>query len=50
MVDGLFNIIEKIEENANNLELTEDYDTLHIFNVKDLRSYHDEDLRENRFS
>ena len=50
MVDGAFNIIEKIGENAYNLELPNGYDILPKFNVKDLRSYHGEDLRTSLFS
>ena len=50
MVDGPLNIIEKIEENAYKLELPDDYDILPSFSVKDLRSYHGEDLRESLFS
>ena len=46
MVDGPFNIIEKIGENAYNLELLSNFDILPIANVKDLRSYQGEDLRE----
>ena len=50
IVNDTFNIIEKIGENAYNLELPDDYDILPTFNVKDLRSYYVEDLRENIFS
>ena len=45
MVDGPFNIIKKIGENAYNLGLHKDYGILPTFNVKDLRTYHGEDLR-----
>ena len=50
MVDGPFNIIEKIGENAYNLELLDNFDILPIANVKDLRSYQGEDLRASLFS
>ena len=50
MVDGPFNIIEKIGDNAYNLELLDDYDILPAFNVNDLRSYHGIDLRASLFS
>ena len=49
-VDGLFKIIEKIGDNAYKLELLDDYDISPIFNVKDLRSYHGENLRASPFS
>ena len=39
MLDGPFNIIEKIGENAYNLELPDNSKILHTSNVKDLRSY-----------
>ena len=48
-VDGPFNIIEKIGDNAYKLELPVDYDISPIFNVKDLRPYHGEDLRASLF-
>ena len=50
MVDCPFKIIEKIGENAYKLELPDDYDTSHAFNVKDMRPYHGEDLRTSLFS
>ena len=50
MVDGPFNIIEKIGENTYNLELLDNFDILPIANVKDLRSYQGEDLRASLFS
>ena len=49
-VNGPFKIIEKIGDNAYRLELHEDYDISHLFNVKDLRPYHGEDLRASLFS
>ena len=49
-VDGHFMIIEMIRDNAYKLELSNDYDISHIFNVKDLRSFHGEDLRTSLFS
>ena len=49
-VDGPFKIIEKIGDNAYKLLLPDDYDISPILNVKDLRSYHDEDLRASLFS
>ena len=45
MVDSSFKIIENIEDNAYKLELPNDYDISHTFNVKDLRLYHGEELR-----
>ena len=50
MVDGPFNIIEKIGENAYNLELLDIFDILLTSKVKDLRSYQGEDLRASLFS
>ena len=50
MVDGPFNSIEKIGENAYNLELSDNSDILPASNVKDLRSYQGEDLRASLFS
>ena len=50
MVDCFFKIIEKIGENDYKLELPNDYDISHTFNVKDLRPYHGEDLRVSLFS
>ena len=49
-VDGPFKFIEKIRDNTYKLEFPDDYDISPIFNVKDLRSYHSEDLRESIFS
>ena len=49
MVDGPFNIIQKIGENAYNLELPDISDILLTSNVKDLRSYQGEDLRASLF-
>ena len=49
-VDGPSKIINKIGDNANKLELPDDYNILPTFNVKDLRSYDGEDLREILFS
>ena len=42
--------LRKIGENAYKLELRDDYNILHTFNVKDLRPYHVEDLRVSLFS
>ena len=44
-VDGPFKIIEKIGENAYKLQLPDEYEISPMFNVKDLRAYHGEDLR-----
>ena len=49
-VDGPFNIIEKIGDNAYKLELPDDYDSSPIFIVKDSRLYHSEDLRASILS
>ena len=49
-VDGPSKIIKKIGENAYKLELPHDYNILPTSNVKDLRSYHSEDLRASLFS
>ena len=49
-VDGPFKIIEKIGENANKLQLLDEYEISPMFNVKDLRAYHGEDLRASLFS
>ena len=49
MVDDLFKIVEKVGENAYKLELLDDYDISPIFNVNDLRPYHNEDLRASIF-
>ena len=49
MVDGHFNIIEKIGKNAYNLELPNNFDILLTSNVKNLRSYHGKDLRDSLF-
>ena len=48
-VDDSSKIIKKIGKNAYKLELSDDNDILPTFNVKDLRSYHGEDLRTNFF-
>ena len=48
-VDGPFNIIEKIGENAYTLVLLGDYDILPTFNVKDLKSYHFRRLEDESF-
>ena len=47
---GPSRIINKIGENAYKLKLLDDYDTSSIFNVKDLRPYHVEDLRASILS
>ena len=49
-VDDPFKIIEKIEENAYKLPLPDEYEVSPMFNIKDLRAYHDEDLRASLFS
>ena len=49
-VDGHFKIIEKIGENAYKLQLPDEYEISLMFNVKDLRAYHGEDLRASLFS
>ena len=49
-VDGPFKIIEKIGENAYKLQLPAEYEISPMFNVKDLRAYHGEDLRASIFS
>ena len=49
-VDDPFKIIEKIGENAYKLQLPDEYEISPMFNVKDLRAYHDEDLRASLFS
>ena len=45
-VDGPSKIIKKIGENAYKVQLPDDYNILPTFNVKDLRPYHGEDLRQ----
>ena len=45
-----FKIIEKIGENAYKLQLPDEYEISPMFNVKDLRAYHGEDLRTSLFS
>ena len=50
MVDCPSKVNEKIEENTYKLELPDDYDISHTFNVKDLRPYHGKDLRASLFS
>ena len=47
---GPSRIINKIGENAYKLKLLDDYDTSPIFNVKELRPYHGEDLQASLFS
>ena len=49
-VDDPFKIIEKIGENAYKLQLPDEYEISPMFNVKDLRAYHGEDLRVSLFS
>ena len=49
-VHGPFKIIEKIGENAYKLQLPDEYEISPMFNVKDLRAYHGEDLRASLFS
>ena len=49
-IDGPSKIIKKIGKNAYKLELLDDNNILPTFNVKDLRSYHGEDLRASLFS
>ena len=49
-VDDHFKIIENIGENAYKLHLPNEYEISPIFNLKDLRAYHDEDLRASLFS
>ena len=49
-VDGPFKIIEKIGENAYKLQFPDEYEISPMFNVKDLRAYHGEDLRASLFS
>ena len=49
-VDGPFKIIEKIGENAYKLQLPDEFEISPMFNVKDLRAYHGEDLRASLFS
>ena len=44
------NMDGSIGENAYRLKLLDDYDSSPIFSVKDLRTYHGEDLRANLFS
>ena len=49
-IDGPSKIIKKNGENAYKLELSDDYNILPAFNVKDLRPYHGEYLRVSLFS
>ena len=49
-IDGPFKIIEKIGENAYKLQLPDEYEISPMFNVKELRAYHGEDLRASLFS
>ena len=48
-VDGPSKIIKKIGKNAYKLELPDDNNILHTFNVKDLMPYHGEDWRSSLF-
>ena len=49
-VNGPFKIIDKIGENAYKLQLPDEYEISPMFNVKDLRAYHNEYLRTSLFS
>ena len=49
-VDDPLKIIEKIGENVYKLQLPDEYEISPMFNVKDLRAYHGEDLRASLFS
>ena len=49
-IDGPSKIIKKIGKNAYKLEFPDDNNILATFNVKDLRPYHDEDLRASLLS
>ena len=49
-VDDPFKIIEKIIENANKLQLLDEYEISLMFYIKDLRAHHGEDLRASLFS
>ena len=49
MVGGSFRVIKRIGENAYKLEMSDDLKGSPIFNVKDLRPYHGEDLRTSLF-
>ena len=48
-IDGPSKIIKEIIKNAYKLELPNEKNILLTFNVKDLRSYHGEDLRASPF-
>ena len=48
--NGSFKIIENIGRSAYKLKFPDDYDISPIFNVKDLRPYHGEDLRASLFA
>ena len=49
-VYGPFRVVERIGENAYKLELPNDYEISPTFKVKDLRPYHEEDMRTSLFS
>ena len=49
-VEGPSKIIKKIGENAYKVEWLDNHNILPTFNVKDLRSYHGQDLRVSLFS
>ena len=49
-VDVPFKIIEKIGENDYKLQFLDEYEISPMFNIKDLRAYHGEDLRASLFS
>ena len=49
-IDGPSKIIQEIRRNAYKLDLPNENNILPIFNVKDLRPYHGEDLRASPFS
>ena len=48
-VDDPSKVIKKIRNNAYKLELSDNNNILPTFNVKDLRSYHGEDVRASLF-
>ena len=48
-VDRPFKVIERIGENAYKLKIPDGFEGSPTFNVKDLRSYHEEDLRISLF-
>ena len=47
---ALSRLSRKFEKNAYKLQLPDEYEISPMFNVKDLRAYHDEDLRASLFS